>query len=280
MIPTQRIRKITFWLGLTLPVLTLLAAVWVTHETDGQFSAAFASVTRTYKFLNILAVTQTHIAEAETGRRGWLLTGRDDFFQQYDDAMATFRNDIGQLKILAADNPEQQTNLDELDGLIAKRLALDPKTNATAKTNFTYATAIQLTDEGRDTMNKIRIMLFRMREQETDLLAGRQADAEDRFIFDQTASLVLVGVTAVALIAIVTILIRLEKLRHIVTVCAWTGQVKDEGEWIRLDEYLERRFGLSISHGLSDEAAEKMKRDIEERNRLKGSPVQNPPRAD
>jgi CHASE3 domain sensor protein len=280
MIPTQRIRKTAFWLGLILPVLTLLAAVWVTHETNGQFSAAFTSVTRTYKFLNILAVAQTHIAEAETGRRGWLLTGRDDYFQQYDEGMATVHNDIGQLNILAADNPGQQANLDELDSLIAKRLALDPKTKTTAKTNFTYATAVQLTDESRDAMNKIRIELFRMREQETVLLAGRQADAENRFIFDQTASLALVGVTAVALIALIAILIRLEKLRHIVTVCAWTGQVKDDGEWIRLDEYLESRFGLSISHGLSDEAAEKMKREIEERNRLKGVPAQNPPRAD
>jgi len=280
MIPTQRIRKITFWLGLTLPVFALLAAVWVTHETNGQFSAAFASVTRTYKFLDILAVSQTHIAEAETGRRGWLLTGHNDYFQQYDNAMATFQNDIGQLNILAADNPEQQASLNELDGLVVRRLALDPKKNVSEKTNSTGAMAIQLTDEGRDTMSEIRVVLFQMREQETELLAGRQKDAEDRFIFDQTASLVLVGVTAIALIAIVTILIRLEKLRQIVTVCAWTGQVKDDGEWIRLDEYLKRRFGLSISHGLSDEAAEKMKRDIAERNRLKGAPAQNPPRSD
>src|SRR5665213_340148 len=127
MIPTQRIRKITFWLGLTLPVLALLAAVWVTHETNGQFSAAFASVTRTYKFMDILAVSQTHIAEAETGRRGWLLTGHNDYFQQYDNAMATFQNDIGQLNILAADNPEQQANLNELDGLVVRRLCWIPK---------------------------------------------------------------------------------------------------------------------------------------------------------
>ncbi len=119
-----------------------------------------------------------------------------------------------------------------------------PKRMCSAKTNSTSAMAIQLTDEGRDTMNEIRVVLFQMREQETELLAARQADAENRFIFDQTASLVLVGVTAIALIAIVTILIRLEKLRQIVTVCAWTGQVKDDGEWIRLDEYLNAASGF------------------------------------
>ena len=73
-----------------------------------------------------------------------------------------------------------------------------------------------------------------------------------------------------ALIAIVVILLRLEKLQQIVTVCAWTGQVKFEGEWIRLDEYLQRRFGLSVSHGLSKEAAEKMIAEIKAVQRAPG----------
>jgi CHASE3 domain sensor protein len=268
MIQTQQIRKTALWMGVVLPLAALLATIWVTHETNGQFSAAFSGVTQTYKILNALAETQTHIADAEMGQRGYLLTGRKDYFEPYDAAMATVNNDIQQLKILTADNPIQQINLVELESLVAKRLALDPGKIAFSKTNAPNSLAIELTDEGRDTMNQIRIVLFQMREQETDLLAGRQQNAEDRFLFDQTASLALVGVTAIALIAIVTILIRLEKLRQIVTICAWTGQVKHEGEWIRLDEYLKRRFGLSVSHGLSQEAAGKMKREIEERNRL------------
>jgi hypothetical protein len=115
-------------------------------------------------------------------------------------------------------------------------------------------------------MNQIRKVLFRMREQQTDLLVARQQTAEARFLFDQTASLVLVGVTAIALIAVVAILLRLEHLRQIVTVCAWTGQVKFEGEWIRLEDYLKQRFGVSVSHGLSKEAAAKMMQEIRQSN--------------
>jgi CHASE3 domain sensor protein len=277
MIQIQRIRKTAFWLGLTLPSLALLAAIWVTHETNGQFSAAFASVTRTYKILNTIEEIQTHIADAETGRRGWLLTGRRDYFESHDAAMATVNNDIQQLQTLIADNPTQQGNLIKLQNLVAGRLAIDLEKPVSSQTNSDAALAVALTDEGWDTMNQIRTVLFEMREQETDLLAGRQKDAEDKFIFDQTASLVLVGVTAIALIAIVAVLIRLEKLRQIVTICAWTSQVKHEGEWIPLDKYLQRRFGLSVSHGLSNEAAEKMKQEIEERHRLKVTPARDLP---
>jgi len=53
MIPTQSIRKTAFWLGLALPAFALLATVWVTHVTNGQFNAAFASVNQTYNILNI-----------------------------------------------------------------------------------------------------------------------------------------------------------------------------------------------------------------------------------
>src|ERR1017187_8990304 len=123
MIPMQSIRKTAFLLGLALPSFALLAIVWVTHLTNGQFNAAFASVTHTYNVLNILEETQAHIADAETGQRGYLLTGRPDYFSLYDNAMAAINNNIQQLKILVHGNLIQETNLVELQGLVAKRLA-------------------------------------------------------------------------------------------------------------------------------------------------------------
>ena len=266
MIPTQSIRKTAFWLGLALPSFALLAMVWVTHVTNGQFNAAFASVTQTYKVLNILEQTQAQIADAETGQRGWLLTGRPDYYSLYDTALAAINNNIQNLKILVRGNPVEETNLAELQNLVTKRLAPNSEIVAFAKTNSAGTMAVVLTDAGRDTVSQIRSVLFRMREQQTGLLVTRQQTAEARFLFDQTVSLVLVGVTAIALIAIIAILIRLEHLRQIVTVCAWTGQVKFEGEWIRMEDYLQRRFGVSVSHGLSKEAAAKMIQEIRQAN--------------
>lgn len=264
MIPTQSIRKTAFWLGLALPSFALAAIVWVTHETNGQFNAAFASVTQTYNVLNILEQTQAQIADAETGQRGYLLTGRPDYFSLHDSAMAAINNDIQKLKILVSGNSVQEANLAELQNLIGKRLGKNSDAAAFSQTHSPDAVAVALTDQGRDAIKEIREVLFRMREAQTALLIARQKTAEARFLFDQTASLVLVGVTAIALIAVVAILLRLEHLRQIVTVCAWTGQVQFEGKWIRLEDYLQRRFGVSVSHGLSNEAAAKMIREIQQ----------------
>ncbi|HEY1662236.1 MAG TPA: CHASE3 domain-containing protein [Verrucomicrobiae bacterium] len=257
MIAVGKIRKTVFWMGLVLPIFALVATIWVAHIANGQVSQAFSAVTHTYKAINVLEETQAHIADAETGQRGYLLTQREDYFALYDTAIAAANDDVQQLRTLVAGNPTEENNLNALEDLIAKRLTPN-SADAAFKKDPTGKNAIALTDQGRDTMDLARGILFKMREIETDQLTMRQQQAESRFILDQTISLIFVAVTALSLIAVVAIMLRLEKLRQIVTICAWTGQVKYEGEWVVMEEYLKKRFGLSISHGLSKEAAEKM----------------------
>ncbi|PIO48737.1 MAG: hypothetical protein CMR00_03515 [[Chlorobium] sp. 445] len=40
----------------------------------------------------------------------------------------------------------------------------------------------------------------------------------------------------------------------IITICAWTGEVFYNGEWMRVEDFLRKRFGLQISHGISPKA--------------------------
>jgi CHASE3 domain sensor protein len=266
MIPPQRLRKDVFWLGLTLPLVALLTMGWLTYETNIQFKNSFNWVTSTYQILNVVDQTRTDIANAETGQRGYLLTGREDYLEPYQTAMAAINTDIQRLYVLFNDSPAQQTNIIMLQNLVAKRLSLDTQTIDINETNTSAAVAVALTDQGKNTMDQTRNVLFRMRQEEEHLLNERQQGAENSFFYSEIASLALVGVDLLALGFIAVILLRLEKLHQFVTVCAWTGQVKYEGQWIRLEEYLKRRFGLSVSHGLSKEAATKMAAEIQELN--------------
>ena len=49
--------------------------------------------------------------------------------------------------------------------------------------------------------------------------------------------------------------------KELVTLCAWSNTVKHEGEWMPLARYLERRFGLLTTHGISPNALEKFQLD-------------------
>jgi len=268
----QRANKVLFFIGLSLPLVALLLMSWLVHQTSGQFQDSFYKVSKTYKVLNLVQQTQLHLLDAETERRGYLLTAGEDYLSSYGRAMSSVRNDIDQLLELSRNNVGQQTNITALQELIVDRLGIDPEKMAAGGTNLHDSLAIALTDQGKNTMEQIGRLLFQMGLDEEYTLGLSQQRAEANAMSSQITSVVLIGAVAMVLMFIIIILVRLEKLQQVVTVCAWTGQVKLEGQWVRLDEYLQRRFGLSVSHGLSREAAEKMAAELKAFNRAGGEP--------
>ena len=268
----QRANKVLFFIGLSLPLAALVLMSWLVHRTTGQFQDSFYQVAHTYKVLNLVQQTQLHLLDAETERRGYLLTDSAAYLASYGRVMTSVRNDIDQLLELSRDNHGQQTNITALQELIVSRLDLNPGSQAGGKTNLHDTLAIALTDQGRATMEQIGRVLFRMGQDEEYALGLSQQRAEANAMSSQITSVVLIGAVALVLMFIIIILLRLEKLQQVVTVCAWTGQVKYEGRWVRLDEYLQHRFGLSVSHGLSREAADKLAAELKEFNRPGGGP--------
>lgn len=47
-------------------------------------------------------------------------------------------------------------------------------------------------------------------------------------------------------------------------ICSWTNRIRSEGRWMRFEEFLQRNFNLTVSHGMSEEAAQRMNNDIAE----------------
>ena len=62
-----------------------------------------------------------------------------------------------------------------------------------------------------------------------------------------------------------TSLDELSKLQNnLVTVCAWTQRVLDEGKWVRFEEFLDKRLNISVSHGISEDAAKEELQNLED----------------
>lgn len=255
--------KVLFFLGLSLPLLALLTIGWLVRETSGRFQQSYFQVAHTYKVVNLVEQTQLHLLDAETERRGYLLAGGTDYLDSYGNAMTSVQKDIDQLQALLGKTTGQQTNIVQLQDLITVRLGID-EDKMKSTNSLPDLLAVSLTSEGKQTMDQINRVLFQMREAEELQLNDREQRTQDDAISGQIATVILILTVAVALLFIIFILFRLEKLQQFVTICAWTGQVKDGNDWIRLDEYLQRRFGMSVSHGVSREAAIKMMREMRE----------------
>ena len=49
---------------------------------------------------------------------------------------------------------------------------------------------------------------------------------------------------------------RVGKPEQIVRMCAWTRHLELDGEWLSIEDYLQRRFNLQVTHGISPAAME------------------------
>src|ERR1700749_4107592 len=149
MVPTQKTKRVLFWLGLSLPMVALIAMTWLVHQAGGQFNNSFNWVLQNYKVLDLFEQTQASIVDAEANQRGFLLTGRPEYIEPYQDAMLVIRDDIGQLKKLTVNDPAQQANIAALEQLITNELTFDPSTVFTSGQFQTNGSAVTLTARGK-----------------------------------------------------------------------------------------------------------------------------------
>jgi hypothetical protein len=47
-------------------------------------------------------------------------------------------------------------------------------------------------------------------------------------------------------------------LEKLVTVCAWSRKIKVDGRWVTFEEFLVDNLGVSITHGIDPETAQKL----------------------
>jgi len=55
---------------------------------------------------------------------------------------------------------------------------------------------------------------------------------------------------------------QVKRLEEFVTFCAWTGRVRWREQWVSVETFLQERYQLSISHGISDEALVEFLREM------------------
>ncbi|MFI5336257.1 MAG: MASE1 domain-containing protein [Opitutales bacterium] len=57
---------------------------------------------------------------------------------------------------------------------------------------------------------------------------------------------------------------QVRRLEEFVTFCAWTRRVRWNEQWVPVEQFLQERYGLSISHGISEEALAMLRNGIPE----------------
>jgi signal transduction histidine kinase/CheY-like chemotaxis protein len=159
-------------LGFFLLVIAVLAAIWLTVRQQ----EADRTVRHTLEVEGQLARVMMRLQDAETSSRGFLLTGRSEFLQPFDDAVTRLPGELGSLRRRFADNPRQLARLDRFIVFARERLRfIQRSTNnywegrTTEPEHFLRGKALM--DEARDEIGQ-------MIEEEDRLLALRIDEAQ------------------------------------------------------------------------------------------------------
>jgi len=118
------------------------------------------------------------LINAETGQRGFLLTGNEAYLEPYAAGVRQNAGALDRLQGLVADNPRQQQRVDSLRALAASKL-LELDSTIKVRRSHGPGAAITLVESGRgrELMDSIRSVTRRLRNTESTLLAERQAHA-------------------------------------------------------------------------------------------------------
>jgi signal transduction histidine kinase/DNA-binding response OmpR family regulator/CHASE3 domain sensor protein len=143
------------------------------------------------------------LKDAETGQRGYLITGREDYLGPFLDAKHALPAEFSSLAALIAEDPAQRARLATLKALVAEKMEELGQTVELKRAGQSEAAlTIVLTDRGKNTMDRIRTVIDEMIRSERQMFAERTLDwrkaATDAFWITSGGSLVLLVLIAVA----------------------------------------------------------------------------------
>ncbi|RYD49486.1 MAG: hypothetical protein EOP83_25090, partial [Verrucomicrobiaceae bacterium] len=159
-------------------------------------------VDHTHQVMIALENSLVAILNLETGHRGYLITGRDDYLTPYNAALLRVDGQLNALNKLTSDNPVQQARMQGLLELVKlKKMELESGVQARRDEGFEAAAKIVDTNLGRSLMDQIRELIDSMRMEEENLLAEQNQRMVKNF---KDTNRVVVNTGGVALLAGVT----------------------------------------------------------------------------
>jgi len=185
-------------LGLGLSLCLLIISAVASYFSINQLIRNANMVSHTNTLLMQLESTMSTLADAETGQRGYLLTGNKVFLEPYTGAREEINHLFEDLKNQTADNPVQQQKLAELRNLIDNRLNSIDNTIKVKAAGASVSESYLL--DGKVYMDKMRRIIAEMQKEEQRLLHIRSASFQT--FVDYTPMLILF---AAALAVVITL---------------------------------------------------------------------------
>ena len=184
-------------------VAVLLIGVFSFRLLEAR-SAAAERITKTLESIERMESLLSALKDAETGQRGYLLTGSETYLAPYSAARVEMPGLIRSLRALLTD-PDQLRRLEVVERLAVDKIEELGQTIEMSRSGQTdRALEVVRSDRGRAAMQKIRTDIAEMEREERAQLAARQVEWQSAATFSTVFTtgggallLVLISVAAV-----------------------------------------------------------------------------------
>jgi methyl-accepting chemotaxis protein len=163
----------------TVSGLVLLLVGLVGYRSIQSLRSTDDWVKHTYEVRETILALSAQLEDAESGQRGYIITGLTSYLEPYQAALSQLDRTFGELRRLTADNADQQRRLDVLRGTIDSRIhALKEVVALRAAGGVEAAAKNIMQGQGKALMDQFRRQLAEMSEEEGRLLSQRRVLAE------------------------------------------------------------------------------------------------------
>jgi CheY-like chemotaxis protein/CHASE3 domain sensor protein len=192
-------------LGFAVAVAAVCFMSLLTYRSLQSRSAAAQRVTHTLEVVERLESILSLLKDAETGQRGFLLTGEDSYLGPNDNAKAQLPTVMQRAHELVAEDPIQAQRLSGLEKTVHDKFSeLDQTIALRRKGDLATALATVRTDRGRLLMDRIRSVITTMEDTERSALASREENWQHAELISSSVTfgssallLILIGSAAV-----------------------------------------------------------------------------------
>ena len=200
--------------AIALLVIALLVDAVLTLHNIREVATSVQWVSHTHEVLGQLEQVMSTLKDAETGQRGYLLTGERPYLEPYELALPRLHGQLERLRALTIDNPPQTAHVLKLEQLAADRLAVlrqgvdrfqaEPDKNRALALSRQYL----LQGEGKRLMDLVRDEVYGMQQLERALLVRREAVSRASTRTALVSTLIGLGLGLVLVATVITLVAR------------------------------------------------------------------------
>jgi PAS domain S-box-containing protein len=183
----DRFSYISVSLGIVVAIIVGASGYWTSKSLKDD--AAWAD--HTYTVLLTTRRLETALINAETGQRGYILTGNRSYLEPYFKGRQSVDQELRAFSELVSDNPFQTAQRERILPLVRSKLdEMQQSIVLHDATGKEQALTLISTDTGKQTMDAIRAIIQETEQHESQLLAQRKV-AEEKSLMMVSAIMVV-----------------------------------------------------------------------------------------